>query len=133
MHAVVSKPNMLKSLPVSVQLEKCHDRADMEYAIVVCKRTALDNFPALISASPAFRQAITAVTKGTFEKLVLKAEGFITSGVEGTYSFECTAVIPLRDLCTCGTVGALAASGAEGKKKAYKSEIVNTIRDLFSE
>lgn len=58
----------------------------MEYALVVCKRTALDNFPALISASPAFRQAITAVTKGTFDKLVLKAEGFITSGVEGMYS-----------------------------------------------
>lgn len=101
----------------------------MEYAVVVCKRVAIDNFPALVSASPAMRQAMLAVTKGTFDKLVLKAEGFIISGVEGTHLFMIT---PIDSPCSSFRLGALAATGAEGKKKAYKSQIVNTIRDLFS-
>lgn len=57
----------------------------MEYAVVICKRVTIDNFPALVSASPAMRHAMLTVTKGTFDKLVLKAEDFIISRVEGTY------------------------------------------------
>lgn len=102
----------------------------MEYAVVVCKRIAMDNFPALVSASPAMRQAMLAVTKGTFDKLVLKAEGFIISGVEGTYLSEDNHK---QTVLIISCVGALAATGADGKKAAYKSQIVCTIRDLFSE
>lgn len=40
-----------------------------------------------VGATPGMRQAITAVTHGTINKLVLKVEGFLTAGVEGTFSY----------------------------------------------
>lgn len=82
---VCREPHRLEKVTDCTQLQRCYERAEMEYAVVVCKRVAVDNFPSLVGASPAMRQAMLAVTKTTFDKLVLKAEGFIISGVEGTH------------------------------------------------